>query len=119
MMHNIIDQIDEAWTAALPPSSGDIHVHAKGEPEEGVNGQNGHAGEASAGPRAIVTARDFMVLRIPSHELSEAEREDVESTVQQARHVTEEWSRTGGVWVELEKRRSWVGHGPAPDQGIA
>ena len=119
MMHNIVDQIDGAWTAASPLHSGDVRVHdnAKGEPREGCNGQNGHAEHRSAGSRAIVTARDFMVLRIPSHELSEAEREDVESTVQEARQVTEEWSRTGGVWVEHEKRRSWIGHGPAPREG--
>jgi hypothetical protein len=55
-----------------------------------------------------------MVLRIPSHELSTDEVEMVDRTVQEARKVTREWSERGGVWVEGDKGRHWVGHVQAP-----
>ncbi|WVR00023.1 hypothetical protein IAU59_007165 [Kwoniella sp. CBS 9459] len=50
--------------------------------------------------RMAITARDFMVLNIPSHELSKREEEDIRRYKDEADRVTKEWSEKGGMWVQ-------------------
>ncbi|KAK8854758.1 hypothetical protein IAR55_003497 [Kwoniella newhampshirensis] len=66
--------------------------------------------------RSAVPARDFMVMRVPGHELSESESDDVRCYKRNAREVNRSWTEYGGVWLKREgEGRVWIGVG-TPDE---
>ena len=113
MMHDITDQIDEAWTDH-------VTSHRNGQ-TAGLD--TSETAERQDKTRSIVTARDFMIMRIPAHELSPEEAEEIRRAKVEGDRVTEEWAERGGVWVDgsetagasLDGQGRWVGYGPQPD----
>lgn len=74
---------------------------------------------AVAGPemhtvRLAVASRDFMVVRVPSHELSASEMETMRAARKETVQVMQSWADDGGVWVGEGEERRWVGVNPAP-----
>lgn len=56
-----------------------------------------------------VPARDFMVVRVPSHEVTDHERETLHNARREIIEVMKSWADHGGAWVEEEGQRRWVG----------
>lgn len=56
-----------------------------------------------------------MVIRIPSHELSESEHQTMREAREEIVHVVRSWANHAGVWVEREGRKDWVGYELAPE----
>lgn len=67
--------------------------------------------------RATVPARDFMIMSVPSHELSEGEREKIGLHLKEMKEVTARWQRQGGVYVPAGKGSRWIGIDPEPKDG--
>jgi len=87
-MQSLADQITAVWT-------------------EGGSGTETN-GTSTARYRAI-PARDFMVVRVPSHELSDLEVKDIERAETEADRVLSDWQEHGGTWVLENGQRRWVG----------
>ena len=102
---SLVDQI----RAVADPSS---HRDQSSRPSGGTRGEET---TNAARPRMIVAARDFMVVRIPSHELSEIEVKNVIRAQDEAESVMSQWRENGGLWVDDEEKR-WVGVEPPSQQ---
>ncbi|WWC71545.1 uncharacterized protein I206_105503 [Kwoniella pini CBS 10737] len=59
--------------------------------------------------RMAIPSRDFMTLRIPSHELSESEQEEIKTYRNEVEHVMRSWKENGGVWIPKENGKIWLG----------
>lgn len=94
-MQNIADQVSEVWNDrfAAEPSA---------------------PSGAETITRSCIAARDFMVLRIPSHELDSGEREELRTARQEAQEVMRSWADHAGAWVQEGSARRWVGLDGAP-----
>ncbi|KLT40699.1 hypothetical protein CC85DRAFT_287213 [Cutaneotrichosporon oleaginosum] len=95
IMQSLVNQISAIWNG---PS---CHDHALQGPEPHLI-------------KLAVAARDFMVLRVPSHELSESEVDAMRAAREDAVSVMKSWSCDGGAWVGEDHERRWVGVDPAP-----
>ncbi|WVW85597.1 hypothetical protein I302_107635 [Kwoniella bestiolae CBS 10118] len=75
---------------------------------------------SSNGERMAIPSRDFMSLRIPSHELSNIEVDDIRRYKEEVDRVMGSWKEYGGVWVDLPKEigRIWLGVEPAPTDRV-
>ena len=105
ILQSLADQITEIWHAP-----GDHSTH-------GANGTNGASDSEPVrtnGARAI-PARDFMYIRVPSHELSESEIEEAEKAREEAERIMAGWKADGGVWMDEEGGRRWIGAEDAPE----
>lgn len=77
--------------------------------------ENGANGEHKKYLKLAVPARDFMVLRVPQHELTPAEIEDLQDAEKEIAHVMKSWAEDGGAYVEdPDGKRRWVGVEPEP-----
>ncbi|WRT68420.1 uncharacterized protein IL334_005396 [Kwoniella shivajii] len=88
IMQSLADQITEIWTK-----------------DDGVE-------------RMAIPSRDFMVLRIPGHELSQSEQEEIRTYRDGLEQVMESWKTHGGAWVTRAVGRIWLGVDPAPMRQI-
>ncbi|KAI9637497.1 beta-lactamase-like protein [Dioszegia hungarica] len=88
IMQNIADQVNEVW-----------------------NGDG--LGEVQ---RQCVPARDFMVVRIPGHELDEVEVDEQGEMGREVKEVMASWAEDGGAWVKEGKEKRWVGVSEAPGE---
>jgi len=61
-----------------------------------------------------IPARDFMVVRVLSHELTDSEKDEAEKARIEAEVVLQSWKADGGAWLEEENERHWVGVEAAP-----
>lgn len=59
--------------------------------------------------RLAVPSRDFMVLRVPSHELSDAEVATMRESRREIVEVMQSWADDGGAWVWEDGVKRWVG----------
>ena len=56
-----------------------------------------------------------MVLRVPQHELTPAEIEDLQDAEKEIAAVMKSWAEDGGAYVEdPDGKRRWVGVEPEP-----
>ena len=87
-----------------------------------VNGESLHSYEnrerlssADATYKMAVAARDFMVIRIPSHELTDSEVVEMEGAADEARMVIAVWEVIGGLWVGdgTARHHAWIHLGGA------
>ena len=62
-----------------------------------------------------IPARDFMVCRVPAHELVDVEKEEAEKAKQESEKVMEGWMAEGGVWLEENGEKRWIGAESAPE----
>lgn len=53
----------------------------------------------------VSTARDYMIVRVPAHELSESEEQGLSEYQNESERVRLEWEAKGGLYVGNE----WVG----------
>lgn len=90
IMQNIADQVNEVWNG-----------NDEGEGEE---------------QRQCVPARDFMIVRIPGHELDEVEVDEQREMGREVREVMASWAEDGGAWVKEGKEKRWVGVSEAPGE---
>ncbi|WWC93802.1 hypothetical protein V866_000638 [Kwoniella sp. B9012] len=69
--------------------------------------------------RMAIPSRDFMSVRVPSHEISDIEQDDIRRYREELNGVMGSWKECGGVWVDLPKEvgRIWLGVEPAPSIG--
>jgi ribonuclease Z len=66
--------------------------------------------EGSEGVRKqAIPARDFMIYRIPAHELTTAEEEEMSSFGKETSGVMESFEKEGGVWVGCGENKEWLG----------
>lgn len=98
MMQSLADQINTIWNAAA---------------------NDGPAGPSSSASkehyRMAIPARDYMVLRVPSHDLSPDEIQDQDRHRREAEWVMRSFAELGGIWYEVEgEPRRWVGVEPEP-----
>lgn len=98
IMQSLVNQISAVWNG---PS---CHDHAVEGPERHLT-------------KLAIAARDFMVVRVPSHELSVFEMETLRAARKETVHVMKSWADDGGVWVGEGSERRWVGIDPAPADG--
>ena len=91
-MQSLADQITAVWT--------------------GRGLANGANGMSQTRGRAI-PARDFMVVRVPSHELSDLEIQEVERAGAEAERIMSDWQEYGGTWLE-DGQKTWLGVEPPP-----
>lgn len=81
----------------------------------GINGENGENGQKKEYLKMAVPARDFMVLRVPQHELTANEIEDLQDAEKEIAVVMKSWAEDGGAYVEdSDGKRRWVGVDPEP-----
>ncbi|OCF39038.1 ribonuclease Z [Kwoniella heveanensis CBS 569] len=105
-----------------PDANGHAQVNTNEKNDEEKSGHalpgesKSQAHSSSASVRQAITARDFMVLNIPSHELSKREEDDIRRYKEEADRVTKEWSEKGGMWVSHggggkgdQGKRVWLG----------
>ncbi|GMK53605.1 hypothetical protein CspeluHIS016_0101910 [Cutaneotrichosporon spelunceum] len=90
IMQSLVNQISAIWNG---PS---CHDHALQGPEPHL-------------VKLAVATRDFMVLRVPSHELSESEVEVMRAAREDAVRVMKSWSCDGGAWVSEGGEWRWIG----------
>ncbi|WWC63315.1 uncharacterized protein I303_105915 [Kwoniella dejecticola CBS 10117] len=93
IMQSLADQITDIWTSQTDQSDG-----------QGV-------GEEDKVERMAIPSRDFMNIRIPSHELSEGEQEEIKAYRLEVQEVMISWKDNGGVWVprDRDEGRVWLG----------
>ena len=72
-------------------------------------GDTRHLSVTSSPLSMAIPARDFMIFRIPEHELSDGAAEEVRLAGEEARRVTREWEEHGGLWVGAGEDRRWIG----------
>jgi hypothetical protein len=104
-MQNIADQVNELWNEPIITLDASISaVTQAGGPKKGEV------------ERQCIPARDFMVLRLTSHELDEAEVDEHGEVDRDVRAVMASWAEDGGAWVTEgpEAKQRWVGVGDAP-----
>jgi ribonuclease Z len=94
-MQSMADQITAVWSRRI----------------DGVNGLNGHLSDPAARKRErrTIAARDFMVVRLPAHELTDIERAESDARAREAAAVMASWEEHGGVWVGEEGQQVWIG----------
>ncbi|WVR07503.1 hypothetical protein IAU60_004545 [Kwoniella sp. DSM 27419] len=92
IMQSIADQITAIWTA-------ETEAH-------GAHGEGSASGQVE---RLAVTARDFMMIHVPAHELSHREQEDIKAYKREAGRVTRQWAEHGGIQVEQQGKKVWLG----------
>ncbi|WVQ81846.1 hypothetical protein IAT38_003973 [Cryptococcus sp. DSM 104549] len=82
-----------------------------GEP---IHPPNGPAPSQQTGSTGLVVpARDFMHIRIPAHDLTAGEKEDVKRYKTAADAVAAEWGQHDGIWLRSKTgERRWIGTGP-------
>ncbi|WVF72824.1 hypothetical protein IAT40_007642 [Kwoniella sp. CBS 6097] len=99
------------------PINGSENIQENGKNGDADNTQSDSASKGDS-VRQAITARDFMVLNIPSHELSKREEDDIRRYKEEADRVTKEWSEKGGLWVHHhgvdgkgkgQGKRVWLG----------
>ena len=62
-----------------------------------------------------IPARDFMVCRVPAHELVDVEKEEAKKAKQESEKVMEGWMAEGGVWLEENGEKRWIGAESTPE----
>jgi ribonuclease Z len=106
-MQSMTDQIDAVWKGPeRNPQEAD-----NSDPSSGASGLSHKTADA----RRSVAARDFMVVRVPSHELSPIEEEEGSKLAEEAGRVMQEWKAHGGVWLEDARVKRWVGVDAIPN----
>ncbi len=85
ILNSIAEQVDNSWNDTS---------------HDAIPGTN------AASFRRAIPARDFMVIRIPEHEVTEVEAEGIRRAAEEADRVVSEWEYYGGLWVEegVERR---------------
>lgn len=101
MLQSLVDQIDEVRKV---PSAGEnlpgIEMGESDRPEDAWG--------------ITILSRDFMILRVPAHELSPAERDEIERVRAERDEVMGSWAQFGGVWVDEQGGKRWIGVDPEP-----
>jgi len=64
--------------------------------------------------RLAVASRDFMVIRVPSHELTDSELAALHDHRTEIVEVVRSWADHAGAWVTEDGKRRWVGYEPEP-----
>jgi ribonuclease Z len=95
IMQALVNQISAVWNG---PECAD-HV---------ISGPEQHR------VRLAVPARDFMVVRVPSHELTDSELEAMHAAREEIVEVTRSWACFAGAYVGTGEERRWVGYEPEP-----
>ena len=106
ILQSLADQISEKWNGNDHPKQ--------------IMGESSHSDQnelrlsspnapSHATYKMAVAGRDFMVIRIPSHELSDSEAMEMVGAANEARTVIGEWEMRGGLWVNDGATRRWVG----------
>jgi ribonuclease Z len=118
ILQSIAHQINESWlgdlSAASQPS---IHPAVGSQPGEPSDPVGNLAGAGLA--RSAITARDFMVLRVPAHELVHSEADGMVKANNESAEVMATWEKYGGVWVPTgDAGRRWVGVDPEPGRVV-
>ncbi|BEI90775.1 uncharacterized protein CcaverHIS019_0308450 [Cutaneotrichosporon cavernicola] len=98
IIQSLVNQISAIWNGP------NCHDHALQGPEPHLI-------------KLAVAARDFMVLRVPSHELSESEVEAMRGAREDSVSVMRSWSCDGGAWVGEGGEWHWIGVDPPPAMG--
>ncbi|RXK41148.1 hypothetical protein M231_01551 [Tremella mesenterica] len=104
ILQSVTDQIDEVWDGPAFPLS--LSTYPSIDPYTQVLSPNSQ--RSSSGRKSIAT-RDFMILPVPSHELSESEMSTIALVEGEGREVMTEWRERGGVWMGQGTERRWVG----------
>jgi ribonuclease Z len=69
---------------------------------------------------ATVLARDFMIVQVPGHEITDGERSIVDAHLKESAEVAKAWQESGGVYVESGRGKEWIGLDPEPkNQGAS
>jgi ribonuclease Z len=64
--------------------------------------------------RLAVPARDFMVIRVPSHELTDSELVAMHAARTEIVQVVRSWACYDGAYAGEGAARRWIGYEPAP-----
>ncbi|ORY35568.1 beta-lactamase-like protein [Naematelia encephala] len=106
---------DEPQIQPLPLTSRELHIRLV---MQSLSDQINQVWNANIGPnehyKMAVPARDLMVIRVPAHELTEAEAEEAASAKKEMDEVGNSWSELGGVWAQQAEEMRWIGVEPAP-----
>ncbi|WWC90691.1 uncharacterized protein L201_005628 [Kwoniella dendrophila CBS 6074] len=89
IMQSLADQITHIWSPSI---------------EKDESGKS----------RMAIPARDFMTIRIPSHDLSEQEAEEIKKYKEEVDQVNKSWKDHGGIWLPKETGKIWLGVNPPP-----
>lgn len=96
-MQSLADQVTAVWareTQSLPTSNGT---------------ENGTVSQHAKAIRRTIAARDFMIVRLPAHELTEIEQEDQAVRAKEAGEVLQNWQDHGGAWLDKDGTKEWIG----------
>lgn len=103
IMQSLANQVSMEWNRP-----------ACGEPNGGPLGAEHPACDYL---KLCVPSRDYMVMRVPAHELTKAEIEDLKEVEKENAAVMKSWAEDGGAYVvDLDGRRRWVGIEPEPKE---
>lgn len=115
IMQSLANQVSMEWNSpdCPPPELGGSTASENGATvEHAAHEENG---EKRNYLKLAVPARDFMVLRVPQHELTPAEIEDLQDAEKEIAAVMKSWAEDGGAYVEdPDGKRRWVGVEPEP-----
>jgi hypothetical protein len=122
-MQSLANQINTIWSAA-ESSSKTPWADSKqmvNEKEDQVDRPDTPAASSSGEAESVrmaVPARDFMVYRVPAHELTTNEIIEMKDFSREVKDIEEKWRKAGGVYVKQdtgdESGNRWVGIDPAP-----
>ncbi|RSH88725.1 hypothetical protein EHS25_002952 [Saitozyma podzolica] len=111
ILQSIAHQINESWlgdlSAASQPS---IHPAVGSQPGEPSDPVGNLAGAGLA--RSAITARDFMVLRVPAHELVQSEADGMVKANNESAEVMATWEKYGGVPGSTQQIAALPEHSP-------
>jgi ribonuclease Z len=101
ILQSIANQINESWLGGAAHSQ----MQVAGDSSD----------QAGLSERSAITARDFMVLRVPAHELVQSEADEMAKAKSESADVMRMWEEYGGLWVQTpDAGRRWVGVDPEP-----